>query len=283
MVDAMPTSPRILLVDDDEVLRSTLEAVLLMNGFIVATADGVITALQLIASQHFDILLTDMHMPHAADGLTVVSAMHHTSPETACYILSAFPDVDAAMVALLRQADGIMLKPMGIPALVTKLIDGLRLGAKPKRPLESVGDILANSTDLAIADWLQQVEAIPSVISIRLSTEERCGHLTEMFQDLVARLADPLPLGSRAHTSPAAVAHGIARRRQRYTAAMMVEESRMLQVCIFQTLQNNLERIDFSLLMVDIMQIADEVDSQLAQAMAAYVSESNADVLPMIA
>jgi hypothetical protein len=55
---------------------------------------------------------------------------------------------------------------------------------------------------------------------------------------------------------------------------MMVEESRMLQVSIFQTLQNNLYRVNFSLILVGVMEIADEVDSQLAQAMASYVAES---------
>ncbi len=53
---------------------------------------------------------------------------------------------------------------------------------------------------------------------------------------------------------------------------MMVEESRMLQVSIFQTLQNNLNTVDFSLLLVDVMTIADEVDWQLAQAMRSYAA-----------
>jgi hypothetical protein len=61
---------------------------------------------------------------------------------------------------------------------------------------------------------------------------------------------------------------------------MMVEESRMLQVSIFQTLQDNLFRVDFSLLLVGVMTIADEVDSQLAQAMTSYISESKVDLLP---
>lgn len=63
----------------------------------------------------------------------------------------------------------------------------------------------------------------------------------------------------------------------------MVEESRMLQVSIFQTLQNNLYRVNFSLVLVGVMAIADEVDSQLAQAMASYVAESKVDDLPVVA
>jgi len=58
---------------------------------------------------------------------------------------------------------------------------------------------------------------------------------------------------------------------------MLVEESRMLQVSIFQTLEHNLTSVDFNLLLGDVMTIADEVDSQLAQQMASYISESKTD------
>ena len=62
---------------------------------------------------------------------------------------------------------------------------------------------------------------------------------------------------------------------------MMVEKSRMFQVSIFQTLPNNLGQVGFSMLLVDVMAIADEVDSQLAQAMTTYVAESKLDTLPV--
>jgi hypothetical protein len=51
---------------------------------------------------------------------------------------------------------------------------------------------------------------------------------------------------------------------------LVVEESRILQVRIFNTLQDNLVRVDFSKVLLDVMTIADEVDSQLKQAMLSY-------------
>jgi hypothetical protein len=54
----------------------------------------------------------------------------------------------------------------------------------------------------------------------------------------------------------------------------------MLQVSVFQTLQNNLASIDFSVLLIGVMTIADEIDSQLSQAMVSYVAESVLDALP---
>jgi hypothetical protein len=54
----------------------------------------------------------------------------------------------------------------------------------------------------------------------------------------------------------------------------------MLQVSIFQTLQNNLASIDFCVVLIGVMTIADEIDSQLSQAMASYITESVSDALP---
>jgi hypothetical protein len=52
---------------------------------------------------------------------------------------------------------------------------------------------------------------------------------------------------------------------------MLVHESRILQVTIFGTLHRNLNHLDFSLLLPDVMTIADEVDSQLTQSMDSYM------------
>jgi hypothetical protein len=53
---------------------------------------------------------------------------------------------------------------------------------------------------------------------------------------------------------------------------MVMEESRILQTSIFGTLQRNLVGVDFSKLLLDVVTIADEVDSQLKQAMFSYVT-----------
>jgi len=149
------------------------------------------------------------------------------------------------------------------------------------KKVEPVAAVLESETKATIADWLRRVESEPDIIGIQLTTSERSAHLPEMFRDLVARLRNPLPLGTRALNSDAAHDHGLLRREQGYTPAMMVEESRMLQVSIFQTLQLNLSKLDTGALLTDVMAIADEVDSQLAQAMTSYVSQADVDGAPI--
>jgi hypothetical protein len=107
------------------------------------------------------------------------------------------------------------------------------------------------------------------LVSSPLEESLRTSHLPELFRDLVNRLRHPLPART---LSPHAAAHGILRRKQGYTAAILVEEARMLEVAIFHTLHTNLHRIDFNVLLLDVMVIAGEVDSQLAQAMESYTA-----------
>jgi hypothetical protein len=53
----------------------------------------------------------------------------------------------------------------------------------------------------------------------------------------------------------------------------------MLQVSVFHTRQKNLSCVDFSILLTEVMTIADEIDSQLSHAMTSYVAESVRDGL----
>ena len=71
---------RILLVDDNDDVRSMYQQGLESHGFQVVPASNVNQALSLIATEKFDVLLSDLHMPDAGDGFTVVSAMRHTQP-----------------------------------------------------------------------------------------------------------------------------------------------------------------------------------------------------------
>jgi CheY-like chemotaxis protein len=272
--------PKILLVDDEPILVESLSQILGMNGFDVVTATSVAEALRHISAQSFDVLLSDLHMPGAGDGLTVVSAMRHANPHAVTMLLSAFPQMGAAAQAILLQADEILVKPMNIPTLISAIKQRLAIGPPRSRVVESVATILERTTDSTIQDWYRDVQAEPKMSSVPLNFELRCAHLPHLFKDLIARLRSTAALGTKELISISAHEHGYNRRIQGYTAAMMVEESRMLQVSIFRTLQENLPSIDFSIVLIGVMTIADEVDSQLSQAMQSYIAESRTGALP---
>lgn len=270
---------RILVVDDDEMVRVTLSEILQLNDFDVTIASTVSEALSQITAHQFDALLSDLHMPGAGDGLTVVSAMRHANPKAITMLLSSYPAMGAAASAIVLQADEILVKPADVTALVETIKQRLAVGPIGARPIESVAVILERASQATIDDWYIRIQADPDIMAIALSREQRCAHLPQMFRDLVHRLDAGKELGTRELRSTGAMQHGTLRRRQGYTASMMVEESRELQVSIFQTLQNNLNCLDFSTLLIAVMTIADEVDSQLGQAMQRYSADSVEDSL----
>ena len=263
--------PKLLIAEDDEAVRDMLRAALGRDGFDVVAVGGVRDALNRIALEDFDLLLTDLHMPHAGDGFTVVSAMHHTHPHAATIVLSGYPALDEALAAIRLQADEVLAKPIEIATLREIIRKKLANPAANHGPLptESVASILEHNLDVTIQGWMALVEQSNELACIALSFEDRTGYLPNLLTDLIYRLR--LPPTAKADISISAREHGELRRKQGYTVAMVVEESRILQVSIFSTLQNNLARVDFSKVLLDVVTIADEVDSQLKQAMYSYV------------
>ena len=134
---------------------------------------------------------------------------------------------------------------------------------------DSVADILERELDPTIHAWIALVEKEPDLVHIPLNFEERTGHLPKLLHDVIARLR--LVKGSKAPVSIAARHHGTLRLKQGYTAAMVVDESRILQVCIFSTLHRNEHRVKFSKLLPDVVTIADEVDAQLKQQILCFL------------
>jgi hypothetical protein len=96
-----------------------------------------------------------------------------------------------------------------------------------------VATILEHDLDATIQDWMELVEHDDELTGIQLSFEERTGHFPNLLAELIYRLR--VPPTSKANFSLSARKHGSLRREQGYTAAMLVEESRILQVSIFKS------------------------------------------------
>jgi DNA-binding response OmpR family regulator len=265
---------RVLLVDDNTMMLDMMSEGLNGKGFEVVAANSVKEALHRIATEQFDVLITDLHMPNAGDGFTVVTAMRHSQPNAITLLLSGYPDVQSAMAAIVMEADEIIVKPFELGKLA-QLVQEKVLARQPaaQSVKESVGTILERCSPIVIADWLNRTKKTPELSHLHLTDEERTGHLPKLVEDLIVRLRMPNTMGNAGGITvcAAAVAHGQLRFLQGYSPSMLIHESRILQVTIFATLQNNLNSLDFSLLLPDIMTVADEVDVQLTQTMNGFM------------
>ncbi len=115
----MSALPRVLVVEDDDAIRSLLVAALRREPFHVDEAADGMAALELTAGSEYAVIILDLMMPRLS-GLEFLEAFHRTTPNarSVIIVLTAFDDV---MVGQLRieRAHAIMRKPFDVPQLVT--------------------------------------------------------------------------------------------------------------------------------------------------------------------
>src|ERR1700721_1547689 len=190
--------PRILLVDDNEPMRNMLKNILEISRFCVSTAASVSEAIHLIDTEPFDVLLSDLHMPGAGDGFTVISTMRHKQPNAITLLLTGYPALEDAMDAIRLQADEILLKPMPIPELIALIRE--KLGKRATRQSfdrERMASIMERDAHITIVNWLAAVNSDDELNRILLSAGERTGPLPQLIQDLVHGLRAPCARGRK--------------------------------------------------------------------------------------
>ena len=275
-----PNSSNVLLVQIDSSPPSDLHRALEREGFRVIARSTIREALICVAKEKFVALICDLHLPAAGDGFTLVNAMRHFHADAITVIMSDYPALRESVSALLPQADEVLVMPVQPHEVVTRLKDRLRdpkhRAANIREPVSTILERYALDT---IREWLARVNGSKELGHVNLSEEARTGHLRTLLKELVQRLREPHLDEGKAQISLAAIAHGRARSRQGYTSAMLVEESRILQVCIFKTLRNHLSAVDLTLVLTDVMTIADEVDSQLKQTMASFSDQLTRELM----
>ena len=224
-------SIRVLLVDDDKSALDLMRAALEARQFKVTPVAGVAEALGRIHTDTFDVLVTDQRMPGAADGFTLISATRSAQPHALTVLTSGNPDTQAAMDAIVLQADEILSKPLDIGAL-DELI-GRRIAGRrgcTRTPKDTVAAILERRSEAIVADWLVRLKEDVALSWLQLDDSDRIGHLPRLVRDLVVRLGSALgPASKSAKVSISAAEHGMLRYSHGYSIEMIVDESRHLK------------------------------------------------------
>ena len=151
----------------------------------------------------------------------------------------------------------------------------------PKQTIEqvtaTVADTLERDYSSIIKNWYARIENNLELSSLPMPFEKRTFYLHKLIQDLVVRLR--LPADAPPIESEAAREHGTSRATLGYTIPMLIEESRYLQVSIFEVLEKHLSSEESSVVLKSIMTIADEVDSQLKQMLESYLDAEPKNML----
>jgi DNA-binding NtrC family response regulator len=125
---------KLLLVDDEAVVRFTASTVLVAQNFKVRTVATVAEALALIHTEKFELLVSDLNIAVRHDGLTVIEAMHRKQPKCLTFILTATPDLESLLWAIRNKVDDYFMKISDEQALGVKLRAHLAAATSDKRP-----------------------------------------------------------------------------------------------------------------------------------------------------
>jgi DNA-binding NtrC family response regulator len=118
-------SERILVVDDEEIIRDSLTFVLRKEGYEVDEAKNGLEAFEKVLQISYDIVITDIEMPEMR-GTELLTKIAMQSPQTFVIIITAYGSIETAIDALRKGAYDYILKPIEFDDLlfrVKKLLD----------------------------------------------------------------------------------------------------------------------------------------------------------------
>ncbi len=106
----------VLVVDDEQIARNNLEHVLKKDGYQVGTAANGVEALEKMAAQEYDLILTDLKM-EKMDGIQLLEASKKTAPHTEVVMITGYATVTSAVDALKKGAVHYLSKPIDLDEL----------------------------------------------------------------------------------------------------------------------------------------------------------------------
>jgi len=114
----MPVKNKILVVDDEEALRTVLSTELEGEGYQVSTAGDGEEAIRILGSQQFHLILLDIKMPNV-DGFEVLKFVKQKQPSTKVIMLTGFADLKNAIESKKLGAEDFVSKPYDLVDLLT--------------------------------------------------------------------------------------------------------------------------------------------------------------------
>ncbi len=114
------TSVRILLAEDDEIMRITLSDHLQKNGWQVDEAEDGRQALEKIKTEQYNVVISDIRMPHAT-GFDILEALQKAAVPTDIIFMTAYGSVEDAVDCLKQGAHDYLIKPFDMDDLIIRI------------------------------------------------------------------------------------------------------------------------------------------------------------------
>jgi two-component system response regulator PilR (NtrC family) len=161
----------ILVVDDDEIVRDVITALLNGEGYSVRPAKDGLDAIKILKNEEINLVITDLRMP-GADGIEVLKEALSMDPDRAVIILTAYGTLDTALKAIREGAYDYMTKPFKMEEMIIRVNNAYErtlLALKYKSMAKIMREMMANimvfkegetNRSRVFMDWVEKVEEL---------------------------------------------------------------------------------------------------------------------------
>ncbi len=149
-MNAPPSHPRILVVDDEPDLRTLYELTLLREGYQVDTAETLQQAQALLAANSYDVVITDMRLPDGL-GMSLITDVRDSQRSERCVVITAYGSAQNAVEALKAGAFDYLTKPVDLKqfrAVVTSAVHSVPVSIVSAKLAQGMGSQVATSSAL---------------------------------------------------------------------------------------------------------------------------------------
>jgi two-component system NtrC family response regulator len=184
----MTEKPSILVVEDEAKMRRLLELELADQDFHAQTVADAETALKLLNTNHFDLIVTDLKLP-GMSGIEFLQAVKRANAAIPIIIMTAFGTVESAVEAMKIGASDYVLKPFSLAELVLvirKELDSRQLREENRSLREALGERYKYDNIVAQSAKMQGVLALVERVAPTNSTVLLGGE-SGVGKDLIAR------------------------------------------------------------------------------------------------
>src|SRR6476661_3553185 len=164
---ATRTKGRILVVDDELVVRDSLGKWFTSEGYTARPASGAREALEVIQQMQFDIALIDIKMP-GMDGMELQSRLREADPELTVIIMTGYASVDTAVQALKRGAYDYITKPVDpdeLSHLVANALEHKRARSEVARLRENLQEVFPSTEMIGKSPAMKKVTELIEMVA----------------------------------------------------------------------------------------------------------------------
>ena len=171
---------RILIVEDDRIIRFSLSQNLADAGYEVQTAEGLADARKVLETEGFDAVLLDIRLKDG-DGLSLLEDLRRDVPQLPVIIVTAFGDSDRTIRAMKAGAFEYVTKPFDLDALLALLARAVKVHFAAQVPEATDGNTLVGASPAMLNVWKSIGRSAASRVPVLITGESGVG------KELVAR------------------------------------------------------------------------------------------------